>query len=71
MYTEINADGEHVPWEVGEGDSVKSDRLYCLAEQSGQQKADSTLLTYTGSGGNIWIFISLSSSCFDFLRTFN
>lgn len=69
MHTEINADGEHVLWEVGEGHSVKSDRLHCLTEQLGQQKAASALLTYTGSVDSGWNFISLSSSSFcDVLR---
>lgn len=54
MHTEMNADGEYVLWEVGGGHSAKSDRLYCLAEQSGQQKALSALLAYTGSAGNGW-----------------
>lgn len=57
MHTEMNVDGEHVLWEVGEGHSVKSDRLCCLAEQSGQQKALSALLAYTGSADNGWTLL--------------
>lgn len=57
MHTEMNADGEHVLWEVGGGHSVKSDRIYCLVEQSGQQKALSALLAYTGSADNGWTLL--------------
>lgn len=47
----MNADGEHVPWEVCEGHFLPSDRLYYPIEQSGQQKAVSNLTCSAGSGG--------------------
>lgn len=76
MHTDMNADGEHVLWEVGEGHSVKSDRFYCLAEQLGQQKALSTLLAYMGCADNGWTLLVLHHHSVilwfcDILRIFN
>lgn len=67
----MHAHGEHVPWEVREGHSLQFDRLYCLVEQSGQQKAVSTLVTYKCSVDSGGTSISPSWSFSDFLRTFS